>query len=561
MPTAEQHLQQMDTFASNSNAPPEIEIDAHCHCFNGRDMPIVGFLEHLISEYPFFVLVAPFALLLARIIEDAAPNYAKEYKLLRKLVRRPSALKLVKRNSDRKQELIVRGLRKFIDKDTSFGRAASKERALTAENDAFIIYLYRLFGIPVLTQPGKNKAGIRNGLVGNAPELAQRILQNRQIQGLEKSIAYVRQFHILATEMTNYRFQILDDLAVRYGSPHTKLRVLTPAIVDLEYWLPHADKPTKVNQQAELLELISLIQPVGRIAHGFIAFDPWRYWDDVLDRRSPNAFEVVKTAVEKRGFFGVKLYPPMGFRAYDNASLPNKEFPSKLRKLFRRRTEIGRKIDEALLQLYDYCHKNQVPIMAHCANSIGSHPDYALRAAPDYWRLVLEKYPDLRLNLGHFGGIWDFASALPIKVPEDTSNTPKLWPCQIAAMIEKYDNLYVDVGDFAAVMERWDEGQNTQKIFSNLATLAENYSKLKSRVMYGTDWALLDREPGNERYYQAMRDHFARIFGATDDILGKNAAAFLGLHRNQRTRARLESFYRDNNLPSPILTTDEWVDA
>jgi hypothetical protein len=321
----------------NSTTPPEIEIDVNCHCFNGRDMPIFGFFEHLIEEYPFLVFVAPFALVLARIVEDKAPSYDREIKLLRRLVRTPAAAKRVKRNSDHKQELIGRGIRNFIDKDTTFGRAAIKDRARAAENDAFIIYLYRVFGIPFLTQAGMNKAEIRDELWRNTPRLTQKILENedtfedKDTIGLEEIVAYIKQFFILATEMTNYRFQILDHLAVRYGDPHAKVRVFAPAIVDLEYWLPHGDTPTPIDQQAELLQLISLIQPPGRIAHGFIAFDPWRYWDDIKKRRPKNAFDVVKEAIMERGFLGVKLYPPMGFQALGNASLHNKAFPSKLR--------------------------------------------------------------------------------------------------------------------------------------------------------------------------------------------------------------------------------------
>jgi predicted TIM-barrel fold metal-dependent hydrolase len=546
---AEQHLEQISPHAS-----PEIEIDVHCHCFNGRDMPIVGYFEHLIIEHPFLVFVAPFALVLARVVEDKAPSYTKERKLLLQFVHKPSKSKRVPRNSDRKQELIERGLRKFIDKDTSFGHAAIKDRARATENDAFIIHLYKLFGVPVLTQPGKTKPAIRNELRRKAPQLAQKILEDKEIRGLEKYVAYLRQFFILATEMTNYRFQILDDLAVRYGDPHAKVRVLAPAIVDLKYWLPPGDDPTSIDKQAKLLELISLIQPPGRIAHGFVAFDPWRYWDDKIKGRRENAFDVVTKAIENRGFFGVKLYPPMEFQAYDNASLPNYKFPPGLRKLFPRGTKIGRKIDEALRLVYDYCHENNVPIMAHCANSIGSHSDYALRAAPDYWRRVLDDYPRLQLNLGHFGGIWDFTSACPRDVPDDTSTQPELWPCQIDAMFAKYDHVYADLGDFAAVMERWkDESDTTPTIFGNLATLAGNNPKFISRVMYGTDWALLDLEPKNEGYYKAMRDHFYQKFGTTDEFLGKNAMRFLGLHQNQQTRARLTSFYQNNKRPLPPL--------
>ena len=41
---------QQKTIESSSRTRPDIEIDAHCHCFNGRDMPVFGFFVHLILE-------------------------------------------------------------------------------------------------------------------------------------------------------------------------------------------------------------------------------------------------------------------------------------------------------------------------------------------------------------------------------------------------------------------------------------------------------------------------------------------------------------------------------
>jgi len=79
------------------------------------------------------------------------------------------------------------------------------------------------------------------------------------------------------------------------------------------------------------------------------------------------------------GLVGVKLYPPMGFRATDNRHLPDVSFnepaylPSPDTGLG---SQIGSKLDAALSKLYTWCSDNNVPIMAHTSHSFGPNSDY-----------------------------------------------------------------------------------------------------------------------------------------------------------------------------------------
>ena len=187
--------------------------------------------------------------------------------------------------------------------------------------------------------------------------------------------------------------------------------------------------------------------------------------------------------------------------------------------------------------------------MTHCGNSIGSRPGYALRSAPENWKPVLNRYRMLRLNLGHFGGIWDFFSDSACR---QSSDTP--WPKTIGEMVDAYDNLYTDVSDFSGVLDRWDsERCATREIFANLKELIARHPKLRSRIMYGSDWVLLDREPRNEDYYQAMKQRFSDLLGANslDGFLGQTAATYLGLRKNQATRNRIDQFYRSAQRTPP----------
>jgi predicted TIM-barrel fold metal-dependent hydrolase len=283
------------------------------------------------------------------------------------------------------------------------------------------------------------------------------------------------------------------------------------------------------------MRLISLVQPTNFAVHGIIAFDPWRYLEH------PKAvLAVVKNAIEKQGFIGVKIYPPMGFQASGNANLGDQEFPKRLRREFHPHT--GLKIDNALDALYDYCNRNDVPIMVHCSPSIGAGPGYELRADPKYWKAVLAKYKKLRVNLGHFGGIWNFAKT-------DSTN----WTAEIGELMKTYgDRTYADVGDFSGVLDRWREAGQTSQIFQNLQVLVGNVANFAQQVLYGSDFHLLGREPMYEQYYAKMRDKYQYYLGAANiaPFLGGNAKTFFGLHAGQPARKRLEKFYQGHPMPN-----------
>ena len=137
----------------------------------------------------------------------------------------------------------------------------------------------------------------------------------------------------------------------------------TPSLVDFEHWL-NEKAPVSIPKQIELMERLSIAFK-GRI-HGFAPYDPWRQVDDEFNKRDETALNSVKRAVLEHGLIGVKLYPPMGFRAITNTELSVKDFPSHLgSKPYQ--SGFGAALDAALERLYAFCVENQVPVMAHAA--------------------------------------------------------------------------------------------------------------------------------------------------------------------------------------------------
>src|SRR6266478_4088139 len=107
----------------------------------------------------------------------------------------------------------------------------------------------------------------------------------------------------------------------------------------------------------------------GPRVHGFVGFDPLRqalYDDNRGGAPDGDPMAVVRRAIEVNhiavskstkltgGFIGVKLYPPMGFRATDNKHLPDANFnePAYLRSTDTGLgSHIGSKLDAALAKL------------------------------------------------------------------------------------------------------------------------------------------------------------------------------------------------------------------
>jgi predicted TIM-barrel fold metal-dependent hydrolase len=535
---------------------PPLRVDIHCHLFNGHDLPMYGLLESVFVEQEIFGLLAePLALWLAYSIEGNSPTYKDECNDLNNLIVNPGAT--AESNSGRVAEFLERGLEKFIKGSTSCGHQQS---FVPEHNDAFLLELLRRFGPPSAFKENMTKDDVFDWFNQQQfrQELIRRILEyktKKRVSGIFDEISeYISQFSHWVGTATEYHSKLADDLSGKFGeSVPGEMRVMTPAIIDFGPWPDkswYCDKVRTPDVQAILIEKIALIRRNGRVVHGFIGFDPWRY---LQEKGNPNnSLEVVKNAVNQRGFVGVKLYPPMGFQPYGNAKLPNSYFPSELVHLCKGRP--GHELDRVLAELYKYCDDNELAIMAHCSDSIGSRPDYALRSAPELWNPVLDCFKKLRLNLGHFGGIWDYVCDPKCdfwcrwKKKKDSD-----WPNRIAKMVKQHDNLFVDVADFSGVLERWpSETCLTNEIFEKLKHLVKS-PKLRSRMMYGSDWMLLDREPQNEHYYQSMQEKFSDLVGPTDldKFLGKNAAAFLGLKNGQKTRKRIDAFYRDNHQQPP----------
>lgn len=232
-----------------------------------------------------------------------------------------------------------------------------------------------------------------------------------------------------------------------------------------------------------------------------------RYPDTVfpflaVDPRRPGIVALMKQLVDEgRGVFrGVKLYPPLGYLP----THPN------------------------LKEVYRYCSQFDIPITVHCSTGgleswpgsvlvesweldkpfvqsfgHGNPSPSAFFANPANWVPVLMEFPNLRINLGHFGGC----------APGDLTRINLPWAEQILELM-KHPHVYADLS-YVAEPARLNQALQ----------MMTAHDVLKSRLMFGTDFVMIamDRKLGGIRRY------FGQFAGLADALLADNARHFLKL--------------------------------
>lgn len=287
-------------------------------------------------------------------------------------------------------------------------------------------------------------------------------------------------------------------------STYPEVQLFTPMLVDL---LGLEDGPrSTVLQQLEIQSKISMLSmrgDLGAAVHPFVGFDP----------RRNGAVPLAQAAVTQFGCVGVKMYPLMGFRPLGNVNDPPRGMT----------VEDAMGVDDALRRLYEWCQEEQVPITAHSNPSNQADDSFKEFSQPANWARVLDKWPDLHLNLGHFG--W--------------GGMDKGWPRQICELARDRLHLHADLGNH--------EVGDLRETFEQLVKLFTDHPVMKERFMFGTDWFMVathrDFEEFLTRFRKAYEDNFEP--DEVEAFLGGSALSFLGFDdetnkNNIRLRARYE---------------------
>jgi predicted TIM-barrel fold metal-dependent hydrolase len=442
----------------------------------------------------------------------------------------------------------------------------------------------------VVEAPQERIANLVAGAVPNAeaplssftdPEiaaLADRLAKEADEQQTDYGAVLYVFAQILHTRQRNIE-QLDTSLGVSAARPAI-VRLYAPALVDYDCWyvLSEPMPSLSIDLQAQVMaELAKMQSDPSRFVNGYVAFDPLRTVlvdAGLVTGRPP--LEIVRDAVENRGFLGVKLYPPMGFKPIGNPDDPAKYSKTVQRWVERlaaryshpREYEFGAKLDDALDRLFVYCRTKDIPIMAHCGDSQASFAGAGADATPENWETLLTRqdrdFRALRLNLAHFGGFWckeraHTANSDPYS--EDTRCAMSAdWTERIIRMVMQRDgggwrfpNLYFDVADLGDISVHPEALKTLHDVLAGYAD--EERQAIASRILYGTDWFFLALAGKEHVHYvndvQAMLDTLVpaeRAFHA-------NAAEFLGLTASGMTARRLRGFYADNQQRLEVLET------
>jgi predicted TIM-barrel fold metal-dependent hydrolase len=569
---------------------PELEhiVDAHCHVFNAADLPVEGFIEKVVladpsqnaqlvsaaQHYPGAVVA--FIHALALVVRPAAPSSQEEIDLIDQFERDPAK----KPTAVWRAERDIETLKKVLDtiwnrRDLFRGLPPIVGEVGYDAVDTLKLLLYRElhpdFGQPFPTGPGERQE------LQSAPldDLA------RTLYASSDSYGHYTRWALL---FTHYRYELAETLAQlhRRAGQRQRLSLLAPAIVDFAKWLDDDPRMSLAQQTAVMTRIARRKIDDGPRVHGFIGFDPLR--KALYDRGKHKADEsdplaIVRTAIEADqspagggttasggGFVGVKLYPPMGFQASGNAAIADSRFP--VPQFIRSDaaglgSQIGAKLDAALSQLYGWCAPNNVPIMAHTNNTFGQNQDYRDRANPQFWRSVVKTYPNIRINLAHFGHFnRAVVSNQGIKGVEDC------WEWITGDIFNSFPDSYVfaDVSSLSEIL-KFD---SSQKLLACMKVFKQKYPNSDRHLMYGTDWSFVGLAEGfpsigAAKPYPDIMVTFLKAANYSDEqiknIMFRNSARFLGISKAERdkfgdncTRGRLEKFYATHNLKTDWMT-------
>ena len=471
---------------------PAFCVDVHAHFFNAADVPVRGFIEgpvaHSLGE-PLGNLVrklAPMADALAAL----APDAPLEYRRLIELAggdpggasARVSAADLDRLRDDHRDAV----------SESAYGilRGSAFEAQFNALQDAnqrsrsgILPFERHRFGPRSIARAMRVRTPAeRSELQALLPRAAQ-----------PPYWAGVLEF---VGRMLSYRWMNLRDYQQAYSTRDEAFGIdqVFGALVDFDRWLQCPPRSSH-EDQVRVHELLATLS--GGYFRPLVAYNPWT--DLAEDGRS---LARVEDAVSQRGFVGVKIYPPMGFRPLGNHAARAREDEG---------PPSAQALDGVLREFWRTCAQLDVPVMAHTGQSMGKDDAHDELGGPAGWRALLDAQPGgvpPRVNAGHFGG-------------DEADND---WSLQLAALMQQPAgaHVYGDLGYWNAL--GCSDGSSACAAATRLERVLDAHPIAAQRILYGSDWLMLSRERDWAGYPARIAQHApARL--DRDALFGGNAKA------------------------------------
>lgn len=536
-------------------SPRRLVVDAHCHLFNGSDLPSVRFLKIVVAKaYPRqavkvldiddpTALDAVIAIFLWIVGSTRAPTGESELRVLRKI---EVAERRNSEDSENERAVISALAEMIVRGDVSVSSDLDSASARRARSIIF-------------AAAGENGLAVSTAQVDerDAQVLAERAYRSKFDLGI-----LLRWFSLF----TKYRYVLAETLYSDYRRDSYQPALLCPALIDYDYWLGQYVDATPLPQQVEVLGRLAR-RRTGPVIHGYVPFDPLRqvaYEAGVATEFDP--LSLVKQALIEQGQLGVKLYPPMGFRPLGNTDACQ-TYPEPVLRLIAGSLGddptnyancrpiprdgsalLGHKLDRAMEALFNLCDKHKGCVIAHANNSNGSNVDYGKRADPGYWVNVFNRWPTLRVTLAHFGSFDSLSVSSPSKeLPEGSWE----WSFGNYIKLNPLSTVYADISFLTEVSGKSD--QELDLYAAKVRRWIDTFDPDCRHLLFGSDWIMLGADPSYVGYATRVENFFRKKVGLSEDRLHRlfigNALDFTGFSENSPARSRLEAFYIDNNLP------------
>ncbi len=287
---------------------------------------------------------------------------------------------------------------------------------------------------------------------------------------------------------------VLEEYIKRFGLTSPDKIITTPLMMDMEFGWKQSTKDSLSIQIQRMKDLQN-----DHAVLPFLAVDP----------RRDNIFNIFLDAFSgPNPLFGVKVYPPLGY-------LPS---------------------DPVLMSIFEVCEKYNIPVTTHCGGTTIAAKDtsieiwgkekrqfafedvrYFLTGSykekanylmhPRHWEPVLDAYPKLRLNFGHFGDTEEW------QLVHDNEHSEIIHHIE---QLLKRDNVFAD---FSFNLGKTD-------LAFTIKESLDNSPLLREKTFYGTDfWVALSISNFRrklEYFKDANKQHWKRL---TQD----NPRRFLGI--------------------------------
>lgn len=182
-----------------------------------------------------------------------------------------------------------------------------------------------------------------------------------------------------------------------------------------------------------------------------------------------------KNSKSKKQFFGIKFYPPIGLDPWPKDSIELKKQK----------------------YIYQFCSDHQLPIITHCDDqgfrTLESKEAWAY-TSPESWIPVLKEYPNLKLDFAHCGKQYNSIANIPTSTkfaqnllkPKNERLPTSPWFYQIIDLIEKYENVYMDVSFSGSRLSFYSKLNN----FLNSDEYKEKKNLYLKHILFGSDFSV-----------------------------------------------------------------------